>query len=260
VTTRADVALVIASYNSGTEIEQTLERVRSYLDEQPYSHEIIVVNDGSTDPTTVSLERFSLRCAELRVLVNGRNTGKGYSVTRGVLETNARAVFFTDADLAYPVETIASFLRPLRDGTHDVVIGSRLHTGSLFHLHPRHFRYVYRRHLMSRTFNWMVRTVLGLRVMDTQCGFKGFTGDAARAIFSQVRTHGFAFDVEVLLIAQRLGFRVLELPVTFAHGGEVSTVKVLRTAAEAAADLVRIYLRDLRGRYRSVSQDFVQRA
>ncbi len=257
---RPDVSLVIASYNSGAELEETLEVVQSYLDKQPYSHEIVVVNDGSTDPTPATLERFSLRCPELRILVNGRNMGKGYSVTRGMLDTNARFVFFTDADLAYPVETIDAFLGPLRDGTHDVVVGSRVHTGSVFHLHPRYFRYVYRRHLMSRTFNWMVRTSLGIRVMDTQCGFKGFTGEAARAIFSRVEIHGFAFDVEVLLIADRRGFRILELPVTYAYGGEVSTVRIIRTASEAAADLLRIYGRDWRGRYRTAGQGFAQRA
>jgi dolichyl-phosphate beta-glucosyltransferase len=257
---RPDVALVIASYNSGAEIEETLETVQAHLDKQPYSHEIIVVNDGSTDPTPATLERFALRCPELRVLVNGRNMGKGYSVTRGMLSTDARFVFFTDADLAYPVETIDAFLGPLRDGTHDLVVGSRVHPGSVFHLHPRYFRYVYRRHLMSRTFNWVVRASLGIRVMDTQCGFKGFTGEAARAIFSRVGIHGFAFDVEVLLIAQRHGFRILEVPVTYAYDGEVSTVRVLRTAAEAAADLVTIWGRDWRGRYRAARQGFAQRA
>jgi glycosyltransferase involved in cell wall biosynthesis len=251
---RPDVSLVIASYNNAGEIEGTLEKALAYFEKQPYSHELIVVNDGSTDLTRVALERFSLRCPELRILVNATNMGKGHSIRRGILDAGGRYVFYTDADLAYPIEGIESFLAPLREGAYDVAVGSRVHASSLFHLHPRYFRYVYRRHLMSRLFNWTVRASLGIRVMDTQCGFKGFTGEAARAIFSRVGIRGFAFDVEVLLLAQRLGFRLVEIPVTFAYAGEVSSVRIMKTAFQALTDLTRIYLHDRRGQYRGDGQ------
>lgn len=247
---RPDVSLVIAAYNSVGEIEGTLGKVRAYFEKQPYSHEVIVVDDGSVDSTKAALHASSLRYPQLKVLANGRNMGKGYSIRKGSLEATGRFVFYTDADLAYPIEGIESFLKPLQDGTYHVVVGSRVHAHSLFHLHPRYFRYLYRRHLMSRFFNWLARTSLRIQVMDTQCAFKGFTVEAANAIFSRVQVAGFAFDVEVLLIAQRLGYRITELPVTFAFHGEVSTVKVIETACRALVDLVRIYLWDRRGKYR----------
>jgi dolichyl-phosphate beta-glucosyltransferase len=245
-----DVSLVVAAYNSVGEIETSLASVRQYLDKQPYPHEVVVVNDGSTDGTAPVLAAIARDYPQLRILDNGRNMGKGHSIKRGVLGAAGRFVFFTDADLAYPIEGIQAFLQPLWDRTHAVAIGSRVHAASVYHLHPRHFRYVYRRHLMSRAFNWMVRTSLGIRAMDTQCGFKGFEADAAKAIFSRVCIPGFTFDVEVLLLAQRLGYAIVEIPVTCAYKGEISTVKVMQTSWRAFADLARIYWWDRRGNYR----------
>jgi dolichyl-phosphate beta-glucosyltransferase len=250
IAVRPDVSLVIAAYNSAGEIEGSLARVRAYFDKQPYPHEVIVINDGSTDSTAALLAASSQDYPQLRILDNGRNWGKGYSIKNGILSATGRFIVFTDADLAYPIEGIQSFLQPLWAGTHTVAVGSRVHGSSVFHLHPRYFRYVYRRHVMSRFFNWMVRASLGIRVMDTQCGFKGFEAHTAKTIFSNVRTSGFAFDVEVLLMAQRWGHRIIEIPVTYAYNGEVSTVKMIRTASAAFLDLLRIYCWHRQGKYR----------
>jgi len=247
---RPEVSLVVASYNGVREIEGTLGKVQAYFGSQPYAAEVVVVNDGSTDATAAALDVFSRRYPELKVLVNHRNMGKGYAIQKGMLEASGRFIFYTDADLAYPIEGIEPFLKPLQEGTHEIAVGSRVHANSLFHLHPRYFRYVYRRYLTSRLFNWTVRTLLGIGVRDTQCGFKGFTAEAARVIFSQVRISGFAFDVEVLSIAQRLGLRIIELPVTYAYSGEVSTVKFILSACQALVDLARICWWDRRGTYR----------
>jgi dolichyl-phosphate beta-glucosyltransferase len=247
---RPDLSLVVAAYNGAGEIETSLASVREYLDKQPYPHEVIVVNDGSTDDTAAVLAAIARDYPQLRILHNRRNMGKGHSIRRGVLEAAGRFIVFTDADLAYPIEGVQAFLQPLWDGTHAVAVGSRVHPSSVYHLHPRHFRYVYRRHLMSRAFNWMVRTSLGIRVMDTQCGFKGFEGESAKAIFSRVRIPGFTFDVEVLLLAQCQGHAIIEIPVTCAYKGEVSTVKVMQTSWRAFVDLAKIYWWDRQGNYR----------
>lgn len=249
LTVRPEVSLVIASYNSGCEIEKTVCRVRQYFEQQPYRHEVLVVNDGSTDATGACLRSLSLHYPELKVLVNDRNMGKGYSIKRGVLEASGLFTVYTDADLAYPIEGLMAFLKPLREATHEAAVGSRVHDASRFHLHPRHFRYIHQRHLMSRFFNWVVRKLFGIQVMDTQCGFKGFTAEAAKAIFSRVEIPRFVFDVEVLLIAQRLGFRVIEVPVICVYDGEVSTVHVISNACQALVDLVRISWWDHLGRY-----------
>jgi dolichyl-phosphate beta-glucosyltransferase len=249
LTMRPEVSLVIASYNGGCELERTLCRVQRYFGDQPYLHEVLVVNDGSTDTTGACLHALSLHYPELKVLVNRRNMGKGYSIKRGVLEACGRFIFYTDADLAYPIEEIEVFLQPLRRAAHEAVVGSRVHAASRFQLHPRHFRYIHKRHLMSRFFNWLVRRLFGIQALDTQCGFKGFTAEAAKAIFSRIEIRGFTFDVEVLLIAHRLGYRVAELPVIFAYEGEVSTVKVLKIVCQTLIDLTRICWWDHLGKY-----------
>jgi dolichyl-phosphate beta-glucosyltransferase len=181
---------------------------------------------------------------------NDRNRGKGYSIKRGVLEANGHYVFYTDVDLAYPIETLELFLPRLMAGNYEVSVGSRVHDASRFCIHCRHFRYVYRRHLMSRLFNWVVRTSFGLSVMDTQCGFKGFTAEAAKAIFSRVGISGFTFDVEVLLIAKWLGYQVAQLPVNFVYNGEASSVKVLNIVARTLLDLIKISWWNHQGKYR----------
>jgi dolichyl-phosphate beta-glucosyltransferase len=247
------VSLVIPSYNSAQDISQSLHKVQAYFAKQSYIHEVIVVNDGSQDHTAVFLKALAEDYPELVALHNHRNMGKGYSIRKAILESSGRYVFYTDADLAYPIEELECLLTPLMAGLYDVSVGSRVHEASCFRLHPRYFRYVYRRHLMSRFFNWIVRASLGLRVMDTQCGFKGFTAGAAKAIFSQARVSGFAFDVEVLLLAQRLDLRIIEMPVTFSYEGEVSTVKIMQNACQALFDLSRIYRWDRQGIYRERS-------
>ena len=244
------VSLVLPSYNSVHEILETLQKTQAYFAKQPYMHEVIVINDGSKDHTAATLETLSASYPELAILHNDGNRGKGYSIKRAILEANGHYIFYTDVDLAYPIETLESFLPPLMVGNCEVSVGSRVHAASRFCIHCRHFRYVYRRHLMSRLFNWAVRTSFGLRVMDTQCGFKGFTAEAANAIFSRVGITGFTFDVEVLLIAKQLGYRVAELPVNFAYNGEASSVKVLQIIARTLLDLMKIYWWNHQGKYR----------
>jgi dolichyl-phosphate beta-glucosyltransferase len=243
------VSLVIPSYNGAEEILETLGKVQAYFAKQSYIHEVIVVDDGSQDHTAATLKALAEDYPELVALHNDLNMGKGYSIRRAMLVSSGRYVFYTDADLAYPIEELERLLTPLMAGLYDVSVGSRVHEASSFRLHPRYFRYVYRRHLMSRFFNWIVRAALGLHVMDTQCGFKGFTAGAAKRIFSQVRILGFAFDVEVLLLAQRLDLRIIEMPVTFSYGGEVSTVKIIQNACQALFDLTQIYRWDRQGMY-----------
>jgi dolichyl-phosphate beta-glucosyltransferase len=244
------VPLVIPSYNGVDKSLETLQTSQAYFAKQPYVHEVIVINDGSQDHTAATLKLLAASYPELAILHNDRNRGKGYSIKRAVLEANGHCVFYTDVDLAYPVETLDSLLPPLMAGNYEVSVGSGVHESSTFRIHCRHFRYVYRRHLMSRLFNWVVRTSFGLCVTDTQCGFKGFTAEAAKAIFSRVGIYGFAFDVEVLLIAKRLGYQIAELPVHFTYKGEVSSVKVLRIIPWTLLDLTKIYRWNQQGKYR----------
>jgi dolichyl-phosphate beta-glucosyltransferase len=244
------VSLVIPSYNGIDEILEALRKTQVYFAKQPYIHEVIMINDGSQDHTAATLKAVAANYPELVILHNNRNRGKGYSIKRGILEATGHYVFYTDVDLAYPIETLESFLPPLMAGSYEVSVGSRVHEASTFSIHCRHFRYVYRRYLMSRLFNWVVRISFGLRVMDTQCGFKGFRAEAAKVIFSRVGISGFTFDVEVLLIAKRLGYRVAELPVNVSYNGDASSVKVLRIVAQTLLDLMKISWWNHQGKYR----------
>jgi dolichyl-phosphate beta-glucosyltransferase len=246
---RPDVSLVIACYNGGQDLSATLEQLERFLAGRPYGHEVIVVDDGSIDGSAAVLASAARDTVTLKVVTNDRNMGKGFSIKRGMLEASGRFVFYTDADLAYPLESLDSFLEPLRAERADLVVGSRVQPESFVQVQPRHFRYIYRRHLMSRSFNWLVRALFGIRVMDTQCGLKGFTRAAAQAIFPRVTVRGFTFDVEVLLIAHRLGYRILERPVLCIYRGGASSVKIWRHATRALVDVADMALRDRRGFY-----------
>lgn len=240
---RPQVSIVIPSYNNEHELQRTLSTMHQYLDKYSYSHQLIVINDGSTDGTETMLRDAQSLYPQLQVLTNDRNRGKGYSVRRGVLEAAGDFVVYTDADLAYPIETIELLLAPLQDGTADVAVGSRMHPLSDVRLHPRHFGYLYRRHLLSRAFNFLVRRLFRLSVTDIQCGLKGFKDTAARSVFSLVTIPGFAFDVEAMLIAHRLQYRISEVPLSCVYQSDMSTVRILANAGGVLRDLLNIFVK-----------------
>lgn len=244
-----EVSLVIPSYNSRHDLEITIAQAHKYLHKQSYSHELIIVNDGSTDATEDMLREVQPLYPHLRVLHNNRNRGKGYSVRRGVLSASGRFVLYMDADQAYPIEAVDALLAPLREGVCEIAVGSRMHPLSCVQLHPSHLNYLYCRHLLSRTFNRVIHRLFRLPVSDIQCGLKGFEANAARSVFSLVRTSGFAFDVEALLIAHRLHYRIAELPLTCIYRSDASTVRLLANAGGVLCDLLKIFLWSRQGRY-----------
>ena len=205
--TRGLLSLIIPAYNEAERIEPTLVRVVQWADKQAFDVEILVVDDGSQDAT---IEVASSVDPRVRVLSNGTNRGKGYSVRHGVLESRGDHVLFSDADLSTPIEEYERLLAALK--TADIAIGSRaLDRSKVTNRQP-----IYRE-AMGRTFNRIVQTLAVGGVRDTQCGFKLFPGDIARDLFSQVTIEGFAFDVEVLFLARRRGLRIAEVPVFWAN-------------------------------------------
>jgi dolichyl-phosphate beta-glucosyltransferase len=240
------ISLVIPAYNEAGVIGESIERVAEYMDGR--NAELIVVDDGSIDQTRDIVRQKQARYAWLRLEECGANRGKGYAIKLGMLRSRGRFVFYTDADLVYPVEGIEPFAAALEDGA-DVAIGSRSHPHTLFALHPRHFSYIYQRYLVGRAFITLVNWWLGLQVTDTQCGFKGFRGEVARDIFARTTLRDFAFDVEVLYIARLLGYRVEELPVYFLYLGEQSSVQLIKDSIRMAKDLVVIKRNRKRGTY-----------
>lgn len=242
-------SVVIPVYNGGQVIERAMASVCGYL-EGRCSYEVIIVDDGSTDSTTQKALEDAGRYPNLRLLRNGVNRGKGFSVAKGVQESRGRLVLYTDADLVYPIEDMERFKGRLEEG-YDLAIGSRVHPASLYALHPRHFPYIYQRHLVGRVFIWTVQHLLGLMVSDTQCAFKVIKGEVAREIFRQVSIPTFAFEVEALVIARRQGYRIVELPVYYRYEGEPSSVRLARDSVVMLIDLWRIRARNRAGKYKA---------
>lgn len=241
----AVISVVIPAFNEQERLPTTLEAVLAYLSQGGWSgFEILVVDDGSTDATRAIAEGFHQRHAEVHVLLNPGNRGKGFSVRHGMLRAEGDWVLFTDADLSAPIAELDKLMRAVEEHRADVAIGSRALDRSLIGIHQSWFR-----EQAGRIFNLMVRLLVGLPFWDTQCGFKLFSARAAREVFRRVRLEGFGFDVEALFIARRLGFRVVEVPVRWDHV-EGTKVHLWRDSIRMFLDLLRIRINQLGGLYR----------
>jgi glycosyltransferase involved in cell wall biosynthesis len=236
-----ELSIVIPAYNEERRLRETLRRIRAYLEARRSSAEVIVVDDGSRDATASIAEAQQAAFPGLRLVSNGRNRGKGYSVRHGVLEARGRTVLFTDADLSAPIEEADKLLGVLESC--DVAIGSRAVDRSLIEIHQSRLR-----ELAGIIFNWLVRLFTGLNFVDTQCGFKAFVREPTRIMFEQQRIEGFGFDPEILFLAKHHGLRAVEIPVRWAHD-PATKVRVLRDSVHMLADLFRIRWNWLLGRY-----------
>jgi dolichyl-phosphate beta-glucosyltransferase len=238
-----ELSIVVPAFNEDRRLPKTLQSIRAYLKSRSVRAEVLVVDDGSTDATAKVVELSRAEFPELRLLSNGRNRGKGFSVRHGMLEACGEIAMFTDADLSAPMEEADKLLAALRDGTYDVAIGSRAVDRSLIEVRQSAFR-----ERAGIFFNQIVRRITGLPFQDTQCGFKAFHREKARVIFEQQRTEGFGFDPEILFLAQRRGLRVAEVPVRWAHD-PATKVRMFTDSLRMFLDLVAIRWHDLMGRY-----------
>ena len=218
----------------------TLEKVQAYLREAQWEFsEVLVVDDGSRDATAAAAER-----AGARVLRNPGNRGKGYSVRNGMLQAQGEWTLFTDADLSTPIRELEKLWNTASREHAQVAFGSRALDRSLVGVHQPWFR-----ESMGRVFNLLMRLETGLPFRDTQCGFKLFETSAARDIFGRQRLDGFGFDVEVIYIATRLGYRVLEVPVAW-NDAAGSTVSMWR-GLTAFFDPLKVRWNGITGKYKA---------
>lgn len=230
------LSVVIPAFNEAERLPRTLGRLADYLRAFGRSHEILVVDDGSSDATA---ERA--RAAGATVLRNDKNRGKGHAVRRGMLEARGQRRLMTDADLSTPIEELKRFLETMDRGF-DVVIGSRALPGANIEVHQPWFR-----ENMGRLYNLFVRALAVPGLRDTQCGFKLWSAAAALDAFAPARLDGFSFDVEALYLARKRGYRIAEVPVTWRN--DAATRVGLGTGSAAFPDLLRIRLYDWMGRY-----------
>jgi glycosyltransferase involved in cell wall biosynthesis len=238
-----ELSIIIPAFNEERRLPKTLQCIRAYLKSRSLRAEVLVVDDGSTDSTAKVVELSRAGFPELRLISNGRNRGKGFSVRQGMLEARGEIAMFTDADLSAPIEEADKLLAALRDGRYDGAIGSRAVDRSLIEVHQSAFR-----ERAGILFNGIVRRITGLPFEDTQCGFKAFRREKARVIFEQQRTTGFGFDPEILFLAQREGLRIVEVPVRWAHD-PASKVRMFGDSLRMLLDLLAIRWNALAGRY-----------
>ena len=235
-------SIVIPAYNESRRIVPTLNKVLTYLAEQGWDAELIVVNDGSRDDTAGIVRRFVEKNSMMKLVENPGNRGKGYSVRAGMLNAGGDVVLFSDADLSSPIEEAAKLFQAIANGA-DVAIGSRWMKTEL-----QTKRQPLYRQLFGRLFNVMLRVVLGLKYKDTQCGFKAFTSRAARAVFPLQTIERWSFDPELIFLAQKQGFKVVEVPVQWAHD-EKTTISPLRDGTRMFFEVLKIRWNAMTGKY-----------
>jgi glycosyltransferase involved in cell wall biosynthesis len=240
-----ELSIVIPAYNEGQRLGRGLSRIREYYESRPgglASVEILVVDDGSTDNTAQIALDWARDLPAVRLVSNGENRGKGYSVRHGMLEARGRIALFTDADLSSPIEESEKLLAAIREGN-DIGIGSRALDRSLIFGRQSPFREV-----AGMIFNAWVRIFTGLPFKDTQCGFKAFVRERCVTVFQQQRIERFGFDPEILFLARCHGLRIAEVPVRWAHD-PATKVHMIRDSLLMFSDLVYIRWNWIRGRY-----------
>ena len=224
-----DLSIIIPAFNEELRLPRTLDAVIAYVHRHPERAEIIVVDDGSSDGTAALVNAYAEKNPELRLVPNGTNRGKGYSVRHGMLEARGEIALFTDADLSTPIEEADKLLAALRNEGCDGAIGSRAVDRSLIQVHQSLIR-----EQAGIFFNRLVRWITGISFSDTQCGFKAFRRGRARILFEQQRIERFGFDPEILFLAKRHGLHVAEIPVRWSHDAG--------TKVNVAADGIRMFM------------------
>lgn len=231
--------MIIPAYNEEKRIKKTLEKILLYLEKLKYNYEIIVVNDGSTDKTKEVV--LSLKNKKIKILDNPKNKGKGYSVKQGFLAATKQWVLFTDADLSTPIEELETCFR--YGDSAQVIIGSRnLPMSQIVVKQP------WLRSTFGKIFPLFVRILLLPHIQDSQCGFKLFHHDVAKAIAEKQQLDGFCFDAEQLFLAKKRGNKIKEVPISW-YNDERSKISIISDSLQMFVDLFRIRWYDLMGRY-----------
>jgi glycosyltransferase involved in cell wall biosynthesis len=234
------LSLVIPVYNEEERLPASLKQVLEFLKVQSYSAEVIIVENGSQDATFEIAQGFAKQNPFLRVLRNTER-GKGLAVRRGMLEARGKFRFMCDVDFSMPVTEINRFLPPVLDN-YEIAIASREAPGAIRYHEPGY------RHFVGRGFNALIRIIALPGLDDTQCGFKCVNGSVAEELFKRQTLTGWSFDVEMLYIARRLGYRIIEVPIPWYFNPD-SKIRVLKDSLRMGIDLLQIRLNALHGAY-----------
>jgi dolichyl-phosphate beta-glucosyltransferase len=236
-------SIVIPAYNESERIVTTLDKVLAYIDQQRWDCEVLVVNDGSRDNTAEIITGYAQRHSAVRLIQNPGNRGKGYSVRNGMLHARGRIMLFSDADLSSPIYEAPKLFNTIEAGA-DVAIGSRWVNADLQTERQSIFR-----QLIGRTFNLLLRVILGLKFKDTQCGFKAFSRRATDQIFPRQQVERWGFDPELLFLARKFGLKTVEVPVEWAHD-ERSKINPVVDGMKMFLEVLKVRWNDVTGKYR----------
>jgi dolichyl-phosphate beta-glucosyltransferase len=223
------LSIIIPAHNEEYRLPGSLDKIAAFLAMQPYKYEVIIVENGSADDTVGVIRRYAERFPYVRPYQETAR-GKGLAVRRGMLEARGRYRFICDADLSMPIEEITKFLPPALNG-YDVAIASREAPGAVRYDEPRH------RHVIGRIFNLLIRLIAVRGFKDTQCGFKCFHDKAAEDLFNVQTLNGIGFDVELLFIAQKRGYKIVEVPIHWYYSAE-SRMRLVRDSLRAMTELL----------------------
>jgi dolichyl-phosphate beta-glucosyltransferase len=226
------LSIVLPAYNEEERLGVSLPVILDYVSARNWSFEILVVDDGSSDGTS-DIAVLSLDGIPHRILRHEPNRGKGFSVKRGMLEAAGRYVLFSDSDLSTPIEEVERLIQAIDAGA-DLAIGSRALADSRIEKHQP-----WRREVLGKLFNRFLQMLVMRGLHDTQCGFKCFRNEVVQPVFSKQTLDGWAFDVEVLYIARRLGYRIAEVPVRWINS-EVTKVNALSDGMKMIWDALRV--------------------
>ena len=234
------LTIVVPAYNEGKRLPATIPQIIHYVSQQPFGVEVVIVNNNSSDDTREIADQFAADYDYIKVIDEARQ-GKGAAVKTGMMAGTGDYLFIADADLSMPISQVNHFLPP-ESGDYDVAIGSREAPGAVRYDEPEY------RHIMGRVFNLIVRWFAVPGFHDTQAGFKCFTQEAARRVFPKQTVDGWAFDVEVLFIAQKLKCKIIEVPIEW-HYQPNSRINPLQSSYEMFAEVFKIRQKGKQGVY-----------
>ena len=234
------ISIIIPGYNEEKRILPTLRALVEFCGRNFQRYEIIFVDDGSTDKT-LALVNTLAPTSHLQVVRLSKNRGKGYAVKTGMLRAHGRYRFFTDADLPYALNCFLSAMEIFDSPGCDMVVGARDLPGSYDMTVPDKPRTI-----ASRVFSQILNSLLKIDIRDTQCGFKGFTEEAAKRVFAASTVRGYAFDVEIFVLARKFGLNITKIPLNLVRS-EGTSIRIMRDAFNMFTDILRLYSRQRKG-------------
>ncbi|MEI6290651.1 MAG: dolichyl-phosphate beta-glucosyltransferase [Chloroflexota bacterium] len=234
------LSIIIPAHNEEKRLPQTMEQVINFCNLQKFECEVLIVENASTDRTLETASEYARTNSSIIKVIHDDLPGKGRAVKKGMLSASGKYLFFADADFSMPAGEISRFIPPAVDVP--IAIASRETPGAIRYHEPGY------RHLTGRIFNGLIRLLVLPGLHDTQCGFKMFRAEEAKVLFQRQTLTGWAFDVELLYIAGKHNYPILEIPIPWYFNPE-SKVNVLRDSWRMLLEILTIRQNDRRGLY-----------